>query len=86
MREEFYKSLILNSPFGYAYHQMLNDDTGKPLDYVFLEVNNAFEKLTGLQAADIIGKPVSSALPGLGDSGFNWLEFYGEVVDRKSVV
>ena len=80
MREEFYKSLILNSPFGYAYHQMLNDDTGKPLDYVFLEVNNAFEKLTGLQAADIIGKPVSSALPGLGDSGFNWLEFYGEVV------
>jgi hypothetical protein len=34
---------------GFAYHKIIVDSSGKPVDYVFLEINAAFEKLTGLQ-------------------------------------
>jgi diguanylate cyclase (GGDEF)-like protein/PAS domain S-box-containing protein len=80
MNDEFYKNLILNSPFGYAYHRLVSDAEGRPVDYVILEVNPAFESLTGLKAADIVGRPVSQSIPGIGRSEFNWFEFYGTVV------
>ena len=34
---------------GFAYHRIVVDKAGKPVDYVFLEVNHAFEKMTGLR-------------------------------------
>ena len=33
---------------GYAYCQMVYDKDGKPVDFIYLEINKAFEKLTGL--------------------------------------
>ncbi len=33
---------------GFAYHKIVVDKDGKPIDYLFLEVNHAFEQLTGL--------------------------------------
>jgi hypothetical protein len=32
---------------GVAYHRIVVDGSGKPVDYVFLEVNQAFEKNDG---------------------------------------
>jgi hypothetical protein len=29
---------------GFAYHRIIVDKKGKPVDYVFLEVNHVFEK------------------------------------------
>jgi diguanylate cyclase (GGDEF)-like protein/PAS domain S-box-containing protein len=80
MHDDFYKNLMLNSPFGYAYHRLVTGAGGTPVDYVILEVNAAFENLTGLKAADIVGRPVSESIPDIGKSEFNWFEFYGEVV------
>ena len=34
---------------GFAYHKIVVDKAGKPIDYIFLEVNHAFEKMTGLK-------------------------------------
>lgn len=56
MTAEIHKSVIQNAPFGYAWHEIIFDDKGLPTDYRFLEVNNAFEKLTGLNAKNITGK------------------------------
>ena len=33
----------------FAYHKIVVDKSGKPIDYIFLEVNSAFEQLTGLK-------------------------------------
>ena len=82
MNNDFYKSLILNSPFGYAYHRLVYDAEGSPVDYVILEVNSAFENLTGLKAADLVGRPVSQSIPGIKESQFDWIAFYGEVVSK----
>lgn len=62
---------------GFALHEMLFDDQGKPRDYRFLAVNPAFERLTGLRAADIVGKTVLHVLP---NTEPFWIETYGRVV------
>ena len=42
MNEDFYKEILENSPVGYAFHEVLLNDKGAPVDYVFLEANEAF--------------------------------------------
>ena len=79
MNDNLYRQILYESPIGYAHHKIICDETGNPTDYVFLEVNPAFETLTGLIAADIIGKKVTDVLPGIEHSDFNWIKYYGEV-------
>ncbi len=64
---------MLNS---FALHQIICDEHGRPIDYRFLSVNPAFEKLTGLSAASVIGKTVLEILP---DTEHEWIETYGKV-------
>jgi PAS domain S-box-containing protein len=74
-----YQDLIQRAQFGYACHEILIDQAGNPYDYRFLEVNSSFEKLTGLESSKIIGKTARSVLPGIENSAFNWIAFYGRV-------
>ena len=59
LSEHKYSALFENMQDAFAYHKVLFDETGKPVDYVFLEVNEAFEKFTGLKKEKIIGKKVT---------------------------
>ena len=54
--EEKYRNLFTNMTEGFAYCLIITDSGGKPIDYCVLEVNQAWEKLTGLSAARVIGK------------------------------
>ena len=64
---------------GFAYHKIVVDKAGKPVDYVFLEVNHAFEKMTGLKRAQIIGKKVTEVLIGIEKDPADWIGVYGHV-------
>ncbi len=75
--EDHYKHLFDNMLGGFAIHEMIFDDHGNPADYRFLAVNPAFEKLTGLKSADVIGRTVLEVLPKMERS---WIENYGQVV------
>ena len=77
--EEKYRSLFANMINGFARHKVLFDREGKPVDYVFLEVNSAFEKITGLNGEDLIGKRVTEVLPGIEKDSAGWIEKYGRV-------
>jgi len=77
--EEKLRSLFSNMSEGFAYHRIVLDARGKPCDYVFLEVNKAFESLTGLTGEDIIGKRVTEVLPGIEKDPTGWIEKYGRV-------
>jgi PAS domain S-box-containing protein len=61
---------------GFGLHEIICDAAGQPIDYRFLQVNPAFEQLTGLRAADIVGKTARQVLPTLEPS---WIEIYGKV-------
>jgi len=74
--EEKYRELIDTMDQGLALHEMIFDSDGKPVDYKFLEVNSAFERLTGLHKKDLIGKRVLEVLP---NTEKYWIENYGEV-------
>jgi PAS domain S-box-containing protein len=77
--EASHKFLLENMINGYAYHKMVFDEDGKPVYYVFLEVNKAFERLTGLKRDEVIGKKVTEALPGIEKDPADWIGVYGMV-------
>jgi diguanylate cyclase (GGDEF)-like protein/PAS domain S-box-containing protein len=72
-----FRSLFENMSEGFAHCKMLFDDSGCPIDFVYLAVNSAFVKLTGL--ANVVGKRFSEIVPGCRDSQTELLERYGRV-------
>jgi PAS domain S-box-containing protein len=84
--EAKYRLMFENMINGVAYHKIVTDMEGKAVDYIFLEVNTAFEELTGLKAKEVIGKKVTEALPGIEKDTTDWIGLYGNVaLNEKSV-
>jgi PAS domain S-box-containing protein len=71
--EQRYLSLFENMAEGVAYFQMLFRD-GKLEDAIYLEVNTAWEKLTGLK--NVVGRKISDVLPGS-------LDYKSEIFERS---
>jgi len=76
--EKLYHSLFDNLLNGFAYCKM-EYDAGKPVDFTYLNVNKAFEKLTGL--VDVTGKRVSEVIPGIQESDPQLLTIYARVAE-----
>ena len=74
--EHRYRGLFESMTEGFALHEIICDKKGKPCDYRFLEMNSAFEELTGLKRKNVVGKTVSEVLP---DNDPQWVEIYGKV-------
>jgi PAS domain S-box-containing protein len=74
--EERYRLLFNEMISGFALHRIILDEAGEPKDYVFLNVNPAFERLTGLKAEEVVGKSVLAVLP---ETEPHWIKTYGEV-------
>jgi two-component system NtrC family sensor kinase len=74
--ERKYRQLFENMTAGFALHEMIFDEDGKASDYRFLEANPAFERLTGIPVASIIGKTVREVIPGIEHA---WIDVYGRV-------
>ena len=63
--EARYRTLFENALSGFALQEVVLDEDGEPVDFVTLAVNPAFETQTGLRADDVVGRPISQALPGI---------------------
>ena len=79
MIDNFYKKLIEDSLIGYAYCRIICDKKGAPIDYEFIEVNPAFEKLAGIIGAEIIGKKITTVLPDIKNNKIDLISFFGDV-------
>jgi len=75
--EKLFKGLFENALSAVAIHEIVLDEYGKPVDYIFLQANPAFEKHTGLRVADVLGKRVTQVYPGIEKS--DQIEIYGKV-------
>ena len=60
---ERYQLLFNHMTEGFALHEIICDENGRPDDYRFLAVNPSFEKLTRLKGKGIIGKTVREVIP-----------------------
>lgn len=74
--EEKWRLLFDNMTTGFALHDVICDDQGAVIDYRFLQINPAYEKLTSLMAENIIGRTVLEVLPGTEPY---WIEVFGRV-------
>ena len=81
--ERRYRLLFENMTTGFALHEMLYDEQGNPVDYRFLDANQAFERLTGLSVASILGRTILDVLP---RTERHWIETYAKVVQTGTPV
>jgi signal transduction histidine kinase len=74
--ESRFRSLFENMVEGFAYCKMIYEN-GKPEDFIYLETNQSFEKLTGLK--NVSGKRVSEVIPGIRKTDPELFETYHRV-------
>jgi signal transduction histidine kinase len=71
-----FRILFENMLNGFAYCKMEFEED-RPQDFIYLDVNQAFETLTGLK--DVVGKRVSEVIPGIRAADPELFEVYGRV-------
>ena len=74
--QENYQLLFREMLDAFALHEIILDASGKPVDYRYLAINPAFERMTGLQSSALIGKTVLEMMP---DTEQYWIDTYGGV-------
>jgi PAS domain S-box-containing protein len=61
--EERYRMLFSHMINGFVYCRMVYDEADRPVDFVFLEANAAFERIMNVR--DVVGRPVSEVIAGI---------------------
>ncbi len=77
--EHKYLTLFAKMLNGFAYCKMIFNENEQPIDFVYLEINDAFEKITGLKKENIIGKQVTKAIPHTETDHPELINLYGKV-------
>lgn len=75
--EKKYKLLFESMFESFALHEIILDKDKNPVDYIFLDVNSSFEKSTGLNRNEVLGKKISEILGDTTD--LYWLTDFGRV-------
>lgn len=73
--EERFRTLFTTMSDGFAVGEAICDEKGVPVDFCFLEINDAFQRHSGL-TRDILGKPMRQALPNIEQA---WIDRYCRV-------
>lgn len=76
-----YRELFATIHEGFFVAEVVRDDQGRVVDFVFLEVNEAFTRQTGRLARAVLGRPVTEVIPGI---PFRLIQLYGAVVDSAT--
>lgn len=86
MNKDLYKILIDKSNIGYGYYRIITDKKNIPIDYEFVEVNSAFEKITGLKKEFIIGKTIKYLFPNYREHVNIWIKEYGDIAINNNEI
>jgi PAS domain S-box-containing protein len=74
--ENRYRALFDSMLNAFCLHEVVLNNDGEPVDYVFLDVNPAFERLMHKTRDEVIGKRVTEVFPELDRK---WIQIYGNV-------
>ena len=64
---------------GFAYCKIITDEENRPIDFEYIMVNEAFERLTGLKKDDVVGKAATEATRGIIEAHPELFKIYGDV-------
>lgn len=73
--EARYRGLFSTMTEGFALHEVISGHAAQPSDYRFIDVNPAFERLTGIKREDAVGRTWREVFPG--NDPF-WARIYAE--------
>lgn len=76
-----YRYLFNNMLDGYAHCKMIYDNNGHPNDFIYLNVNEAFKRLTGL--SNVENKKISEIIPGTKETYPELFEIYERVASTS---
>ncbi len=62
--------------------EIIYNDESQPVDYLFLEVNPAFEHMTELKAKFVLGSSVQDVLP---QTESRWIDKFGKVAQDEDL-
>ena len=78
-------ALFENMHDAFALHEIICDEQNKPVDYKFVAVNPAYERMIGMRSDQMLGRRVLEVFPEIGE---RWIQLCGEVAlrgDRRSI-
>ena len=83
--EEKYRNLFDNMTEGFVVGEIIVNDSGKPTDFRYVEINNAWTKMTGISQKDAVGRTMKELFPGI--SAENLIDNFNKVaVTGESVL
>ncbi|MGM0418046.1 MAG: PAS domain S-box protein [Thermodesulfobacteriota bacterium] len=68
---------LFSSSIGFSLNKIITNENNQPCDYIFLEINPAYEDITGLKKEDIINRKASKTVLGKKNDFFDLISFYG---------
>lgn len=74
-----YHALFEKMLSGFAYLKLITNSEGKAVDYLFIETNQAFERITELERKDIVGKKVTNVFPEIETAPNDWIARFEKV-------
>jgi PAS domain S-box-containing protein len=79
--------LISKISEGVAYCKILTDEHKRPVDWLYLEVNEAYEQISGVKKAEVVGKTALDIFPKVNRNPEGLISIYGAVaLTGKSIV
>jgi PAS domain S-box-containing protein len=76
--EEKFRLLFSNTSNGISFNEIIVDKQGNAIDYRFIDVNQSFERMTGLKASTIVGKTSRELFSGYKSNQFDWAGKFGQ--------
>ena len=77
--ERRYSALFANKMYGIAHCRVITDEQNRPVDYLILHVNDAYERIIGMKRADLEGRRATEAFPGVLNNSFDYVGVLGRL-------
>jgi PAS domain S-box-containing protein len=78
-----FNALFELGPIGVAYHKMIYDEAGEPVDYYFIDANESYNHLTGVSPK---GMTARQAFPGIENDPADWIGTFGHVAKSGETI
>ena len=77
--ERRYSTLFANKINGMSHCRIITNDQGLPVDYIIVQINEAYERIIGIKKADIEGRKVTEVFPDIKNYACDYIDMYGKI-------